>query len=266
MRLTETWRVPAAVVLLGIAWALAACGGDSSSARARSAQQLLTDAAVAAREHGTLTFAFEYFRTRADRPGEPERYGSGDGALDLSAGRGRMRFEFDLSLPSDTESTVAKPFELRWDRQWLEAEIDEKSKRMAREEARESAALVGRLPDEPEAMLALLEHATNARQVREETLDGNRFAVVEFDVSSETAGKLGAPAELIGAALARMLEERLPLEAWIGEDRLARRVVLTIDLESVSSGSKRLLPARTISVIYDFTAYGEPVTGLKFES
>lgn len=221
------------------------------------------DAAVSARERGTLTFTFEYVRTRVDRPDEPERYGWGDGALNLSAGRGRMRFELDLGLPSDTESAIAKPFELRWDREWLEARIDGKSKQMAREDARESAGLVGRLPDEPEAMLALLEHATDARQTGEETLDGNRLAVVEFDVNSETAGKLGAPAELTSAALAGMLDQRLPVEAWIGEDRLARRVVLTIDLEPVSSGSKRVLPARTVSVVYDLTAYGEPVTGLE---
>jgi hypothetical protein len=84
-------------------------------------------------------------------------------------------------------------------------------------------------------------------------------------VDSETAGGLGAPAELTGAAAAGMLGERLPVEAWIGEDRLVRRVVLTIDLEPVSRGGKLVLPARTVSVRYDLSAYGEPVTGLDFE-
>jgi len=266
VRLTETPLVTAAGVLLGIAWALAACGGDGSSARAGSTQQLLTDAAVAAREQGTLTFTFEYVRTHADRPDEPERYGSGDGALDVSAGRGRMRFEFDLGPSSGTGSAIEEPFELRWDRQWLEAEVDGKSKQMARETARRGAGLVGRLPDEPEAMLALLEHATDARRVGEKALDGERLTVVRFEVDSQTAGLLGAPAELTGAAAAGMLDERFRLEAWIGEDRLARRVVLTIDLEPVSSGGELVLPARTLSVTYDLAAYGEPVTELEFES
>jgi hypothetical protein len=75
-----------------------------------------------------------------------------------------MLFELDLGLPSGGASALDEPFELRWDEQRLEAEIDGEPKRMARDEARESGGLVGRLPDEPEAMLSLLEHATDARE------------------------------------------------------------------------------------------------------
>lgn len=260
-------RRPHAVVVAVVLATGAGCGGDPSVSRpASSPAELLQGAGEAAREHGTLTFSFEYVRTRADRPDDPERYGSGEGALDLSERRGRLRLELELGLQSDAARELEQPFELRWDEEWVEAELQGKSRKIARERARETGGLVGRLPDEPEAMLAFLELGSEARLRSEETLGGEPMSVVEFVVAARKAGELGAPAELAGATSSGLLGEELELEAWIGEDGLARRIVLSVDLEPVSRSGKQILPARMVRVRYDLDAFGTPVTGLDFES
>ena len=194
-------RRPHAVVVAVVLATGAGCGGDPSVSRpASSPAELLQGAGEAAREHGTLTFSFEYVRTRADRPDDPERYGSGEGALDLSERRGRLRLELELGLQSDAARELEQPFELRWDEEWVEAELQGKSRKIARERARETGGLVGRLPDEPEAMLAFLELGSEARLRSEETLGGEPMSVVEFVVAARKAGELGAPAELAGTS------------------------------------------------------------------
>ncbi len=260
MRLTR-----AALVTLPAALTLAACGGQAS-APAGSATQLLADAAANLQERSTLGFSFEYVRTRTDRPDDPERYGRGEGALDLAERRGRLRFDLDLGLPSSAGSRVEDPFELRWDRGWIEATIDGEARRLPRDDARATGGLLGRLPDEPEAVISLLGMAQGARRAGEDTLAGERLAVIEFVVDAREAGGLGAPAELSKAATAGMLGERLEMEAWVDEDRLPRVIALTIRLEPVSSGGKLVLPARTVRIAYKLDDFGEPVTGLQFES
>lgn len=239
------------------ALAFASCGGGDATGR-DSPSELLVAAAAALREQSTLDFSFDYVRTRADRPDEPERYAEGEGALDLGLTRGRLRFQLDPGLPSGAGSVVDEPFELRWDERSVEVEIRAKPRRLTRERARASGGLIGRLPDEPEAMIALLQRPHDAHIVRDDALGGIRVDVIGFTVEAGVAGRLGAPAELTGAATSGFLGESLELEAWIDDERLPRRIAMTITLDPVRSGGKLVLPARTVRVTYDLSAFGEP--------
>jgi hypothetical protein len=235
--------------------ALAGCAGDDRDAAPEaSATELLAQAADRLREQATFSFESRSVRTRADRPDDPETYAEVDGALDLERGRGRATLVLDLGLPdSGSQPGLDDPIKLRWDRRTLEAEIDGEARRLPREQARETGGLIGRLPDEPEALVELLELAMNAR-----LLDAGTVA---FVVDARRAGRAGVPAEVAPAAAEGRLGAELPFEAEIGDDGLPRRISYRIEQEPTAA-----LPARTIEVTYDLADVGEPVSGLEFTS
>jgi hypothetical protein len=179
--------ISAAVLALGLA--VAGCGGGDGEDGGASPSEILSEAAAVLDAQPTLAFSFEYVRTRAHRPDEPERYGAGEGVLDLAAGRGRLRFQLDLGLPSTASSTVEEPFEVRWDERSVEVELHGAPRRLTRERARRSGGLVGRLPDEPEAIIALPAHGRDARLVRSDVLDGAPVDVLAFEVDAGAAGR-----------------------------------------------------------------------------
>ena len=150
-------------------------------------------------------------------------------------------------------SPLEDPIALRWDRATLEAEIGGAARRLSRDQARESGGLIGRLPDEPEALATLLELGTRAR-----TLGDRRIG---FEVDARKAGRFGAPAELAPAAAAGSLGAHLPLEVVIGGDGAPRRISYRIE-----QAPTPVLPARTIVVTYELADLGEPVSGLQFTS
>ena len=241
------------VAALAAVVALAGCrGGGEEAVPAGSPAELLARAADRLREESTFSFESDHVRTRADRPGEPETYAEVDGAIDLARARGRATVDLDLGLPSATSAPgLDDPIELRWDRSTLEAEIGGTAKRLPRGQARESGGLIGRLPDEPEALALLLELGTRARRL------GN--GRIGFDVDARTAGRSGVPAEIATAAAAGGLGANLPLEVVVGEDGAPRRISYRIEQEPTAA-----LPARTIVVTYELADLGEPVSGLQF--
>jgi hypothetical protein len=233
------------------ALALAGCAGnDEEAAPAVPPAELLAQAADGLREQATFTFEADFVRTRADRPDDPETYAEVDGALDLAQGRGRATVELlSLGLPdSGNEPGLDDPITLRWDRETFEAEIEGEPRRMPRARARTSAGLIGRLPDEPEALARLLELAEDAR-----LLDDGRIA---FTVEPRKAARAGAPAELTDAAAAGLLGASLPLEVRLGDDGLPERIAYRVELEPTAA-----LPARTIEVTYDLADFGKPYPG-----
>lgn len=206
------------------------------------------------REQGTFSFEAESVRTRADRPDEPETFAEMEGAVDLDQGRGRATVDLDLGLPgSGSEPGLDDPITLRWDRSTFEAEIGGETRRLARSDARESAGLIGRLPDEPEALVELLELGKHARR-----LDADR---VGFVVDARKAGRAGVPAEVAPGAAAGLFGAELPFEAEIGGDGLPRQISYRIEQDATEA-----LPARTVEVTYVLTDVGEPVSGLEFTS
>jgi hypothetical protein len=244
-------RGAGAAALAALALVLPGCaGGDDDAAPAAPPAELLAQAADRLREQATFTFEADYVRTRADRPDDPETYAEVEGVLDLARGRGRATVELlALGLPdSGDEPGLDDPITLRWDREMFEAEIDGEPRRMSRARARTSAGLIGRLPDEPEALARLLELAENAR-----LLDDGR---IDFTVEPGKAARAGAPAELTDAAAAGLLGATLPLEVSLGDDGLPERIAYRVELEPTAA-----LPGRTIVVTYELADFGKPYPG-----
>ena len=80
-----------------------------------------------------------------------------------------------------------------------------------------------------------------------------------FTIDSRKAGQRGFPVEL-GEAFAQATGgSGAELETWIGEDGLPHRLDYVVRLEPVRNAGKLVLPARTIRVTYELSAFGEPV-------
>jgi hypothetical protein len=236
------------------ALALAGCAGGEDEAAAPQSDDpavLLARAADRLREQATFSYTATYTRTRSDQPNDPLRYGETEGALDHAAKRGRMTLQFDLGLPE-----LDDPITLRWNTAELEAELGGHVRRMARGQARRTGGLIGRAPDEPEALDELLEGGREARVVGEDEIDGEQTTHIAFNAPTT----VGVPAEVAVGAGEGLLSERMPAEAWIDADGLARRLSYTLRFPATKA-----FPARTVVGVYDLADFGEPVSGLEFK-
>jgi LppX_LprAFG lipoprotein len=239
----------AAAVLAAVALAGCAGGGnDGTSAPSGDPAELLARAADRLREQASFGFESTYTRTRADEPDEPAQYGEADGALDLAAKRGRMTIDLDLGL-----AELDDPIPLRWNASELEVEFGGETRRLSRDEARAIGGQLGRVPDEPEALVEVLGQGRDARFGGEEEIDGKQTTRVAF-----TSPTRGASAE---AAVGGPIGPRMPAEVWIGDEGLLRRLSYTLRFPATKA-----LPARTVTSVYDLDDFGEPVSGLEFES
>jgi hypothetical protein len=235
-------------------------GGQDATSVPEDPATALERAAERLREESSFRFTLSYTRTRADRPDDAERYAEGEGALDLATGRGRMTFELDLGLPGDESPDVEEPFELRWSRERLHVTWQGKSDSSSRSRARESRALMGVLPDEPEALVDLLAKGREARVAGREALAGMEVVRVRFVVDARAAGRAGVPPELHRLGAAGGLGATLPMETWIAADGLPRVVAYQVSLKPTRILKTRL-PSRTIRGEYRLEAFGEPFRG-----
>lgn len=144
---------------------------------------------------------------------------------------------------------------MRWDAETIALGGDGRSQRLERARARESSGLLGRYPDEVDALDDLLADALRPR------LLGNEDGEVHyaFAIDARDAGRRGVPAELSGAFEQALHGPELELEAWIGADGLPRRLDYIVRLEPVRSGGEVVLPARTVRVSYELDEFGESV-------
>ena len=192
-------------------------------------------------------------RTRSDRPDDPERYATAEGEVHLSRGTGNLVLRLDLGLPTDADG----PYEVRWTRETFVAILGGERREASRAQARRSAGLLGRLPDEPEALVGLLGAARAARIAGTEKVGGEdvtRFAIV---VDMQAAGREGVPAEVAPGAAAGMFGDELPMEAWVGADGLPRRIAYEIRQgEQRAEDGTVVLPRRTVRVTYDLNVDG----------
>jgi hypothetical protein len=247
----------AALALLAVS---TGCGGDEKSAGNTSTLAAPADALEGAvarlREEGTFRFEASFTRTKETAPDDAEEYATSEGAVDLGPGRSRASFELAPLFPGrENTAPLDQPIELRWDDKTLTVIARGRSSELTRKRARVSGGLLGRYPDEVDALDDLLADAVEPRSLGTE--DG--LAHYAFAVDPQKAAERGFPAEL-GEALEHATGgSGAELETWIGADGLPHRLDYVVRLEPVRNAGKLVLPARTIRVTYMLSAFGEPV-------
>jgi hypothetical protein len=237
---------------------LAGCGGGGSGDAPTLAPAAVHEVPVRVREAGTFAFEAAYVR---ELPGEPhDRYLQLEGGADVAADAGWLRAELAALLAGLPEAdTFEEPIELRWTRSELRARIDGHERSLPRAQARESGGLIGRLPDEPRALVELLAEAENVRRVETEVIGDRptvRFACV---VDARRAGAAGAPAELTEAFEQEVHGPTLPLDVWLDGNGLPRRIEYVVRLDPLVTRGRQILPERVVRATYDLDDFGEPV-------
>ena len=184
---------------------------------------------------------------RADRPGDKEVLLEGRGAVDLEEQTGRS--EVDLSgLFGGLAGAEAfsRPFELRWDASRLYAEVDGRAQTRPRGSARRNGGLIGRLPDEPDALVRWLSSGRDAR------FDGHDDAV-RFRVPAAT-DETDEPAVAGGIPL-----RRVEFTVTVDGDGRPAVVAYSFTQPRVERDGETVLPARTVTVAYDLDDLGGEV-------
>ncbi len=216
----------------------------------------LEGAVARLREEGTFRFEASFTRTKETAPDDVEEYATSEGAVDLGPGRSRASFELAPLFPGrENDPPLDEPVELRWDDETLIVIVQGRSRELTRKRARASGGLLGRYPDEVDALDDLLADAVEPRLLGTE--DG--LAHYAFAVDPQKAADRGFPAELSEALEQATGGSRAELETWIGADGLPHRLDYVVRLEPVRNAGKLVLPARTIRVTYVLSAFGEPV-------
>ena len=247
--------------VLVLAALLGGCGGGEGEG---AAEPELTAASVReaparVRAEGSFAYEASYVRRVPDEP--EEEYLLLSGALDARNGSGRM--EADLSrlfegLPEPGDK-LAEPIALRWTPERLTAVVDGREQSLGRGDAREGAGLIGRLPDEPLGVVDLLGHADGMRRVGSERVGGVATAHFVGHVDPRRAGGGTVPAEF-GLGLEQLLAEpRLPLDVWLDDEGLPRRIEYVFRLKPLEADDAPVLPARSIVGVYELSAFGDPV-------
>ena len=248
----------AALALLAVS---TGCGGDEESAGSNTSTlaapaDALEGAVARLREEGTFRFKASFTRTKETAPDDVEEYATSEGAVDLGPGRSRASFELAPLFPGrENDPPLDEPVELRWDDETLTVIVQGRSRELTRKRARASGGLLGRYPDEVDALDDLLADAVEPRLLGTE--DG--LAHYAFAVDPQKAADRGFPAELSEALEQATGGSRAELETWIGADGLPHRLDYVVRLEPVRNAGKLVLPARTIRVTYALSAFGKPV-------
>ena len=250
--------VAAALAVLAVS---TGCGGDEDGAGSNTSTlaapaDVLEDAVARLREEGTFRFEASFARTKETAPDDVEVYAAAEGAVDLGPGRSWASFELAPLFPGrENAAPLDEPVELRWDDERLTVVIRGRSQEFTRKRARASGGLLGRYPDEVDALDDLIADSLQPRRLGTE--DG--LAHYVFEIDSRRAGRRGFPAELHELFEQGRDSPALELETWIGEDGLPRRLDYVVRLEPVRNAGKLVLPARTVRVTYELSAFGESV-------
>lgn len=176
--------------------------------------------------------------------------------MNLDSGSARASLTLASLDPSGANpSPLDAPVQLQWNQDSVTVRAAGRSQRFERARARESGGLLGRYPDEVDALDDLLAEALRPRVLGDE--DGQaRYA---FEIDSRGGGRRGFPAELSRAFAQGVGGMQLQLEAWIGEDGLPHRLDYVVRLDPVQGEGTLVLPARTVRVTYELSAFGQPV-------
>jgi hypothetical protein len=241
---------------------VAGCGGNGDGedspdavASAADAGAAVHEAAAQIRRSGSVRFASNVVRVRSDRPTVETKLMSTSGTVDLDADRGRM--DVDLSplfagAPDGTATPFAQPVELRWTPTSLEARLDGERQTLTRAAGRSTAGLLGRLPDEPAALVRALAASRDVRDLGSTSVgpdDARRYA---FTVRGNVARRLVGLAGLVtSAGTARVPPPSM--QVWIDDDGAARRLAYVIDLPPVRAPTGGFLPRRTVTATYGFS-------------
>ena len=208
------------------------------------------------REEGTFRFDASFTRTKETAPDDVEEYATAEGAVDLGPGGSRASFALAPLFPGrENAEPLDEPVELQWDDEQLTVVLRDRSQQVDRARARQTGGLLGRYPDEVDALDDLLADALRPRLLGTE--DGK--AHYSFAVDRRKAARRGFPAELSEAFAQATGGPGAELETWIGDDGLPHRLDYVVRLEPVRNDGKLVLPARTIRVTYELSAFGEPV-------
>ena len=176
--------------------------------------------------------------------------------MNLDSGRSRASLTLAPLNPTGANpSPLDEPVQLQWDEDSVTVRAAGRSQRFERARARERGGLLGRYPDEVDALDDLLADALRPRLLGDE--DGQ--ARYGFEIDSREGGRRGFPAELSRAFAQGVRGMELQLEAWIGEDGLPHRLDYIVLLDPVQGDGALVLPARTVRVMYELSGFGEPV-------
>ena len=250
-------RSAAAVVLAAV---VAGCGGAGERAASPGlSAESVREAPERVRAEGSFAFEASYVRRV---PGKPdERYLVLTGAVDVRDGSGRMEADFsELVAPlPGTADELDEPIPLSWTRERLTARAGGEENSLSRARARTDAGVLGRLPDEPPAVVDLLGHAERVRRVGDERTGDVPTTRFSFVVDPFRAGNGSVPAEF-GLGLRQLLAEpRLPIDVWLDPDGLPRRIEYVFRLKPLDSEGEQVLPARSVLGVYELSGFGEPV-------
>jgi hypothetical protein len=245
-------RLTAALALAGVA---GGCGGDSDDAPALPADpgRALAQSAAALRAEGTFTFEASFTRVKVTTPDDVEEYATAHGALDLTADEGTAELELAPLFPGQEESPLDGPVELRWTATSLNVVLGGRAQTIERARSRASSGLIGRYPDEVEALVDLLAKPLRPRLLERE--DGTAHYAFSYD--AKAAGRRGIPAELNEAFEQALYGPRLELEAWIEDDGLPHRISYAIHLKPLRGSFNFSLPRRTVRVSYELDDFGD---------
>ena len=189
----------------------------------------LEQSAAALREQGTFTFEASFTRVKATTPGRRRgvRDVEGRAGPPRRSGPGRAR-AWIRSSPDSRGSRSTTPTKFDWARKALTVVLDgERQSHAHAREGQRSHGLIGRYPDEVEALDDLLagrcDRACSTARAAPLTSAS--------PTTRRRAGRLGIPAELSEAFKQALYGPRLELEAWIEERRAPHKLSYAIHLK-----------------------------------
>jgi hypothetical protein len=239
-------RLPLLAGLATLLLALTACGGSS-------AQDLLDGAPAALEEAGSSRFEM---RVTAVGEGVDSRY-SAVGEQDYATGT--MRMEADLGLEASSTETLAVD-EVMYLRSPMFVLFTGDEETWVRVDLRESGQAAGLDVDAlvegqtgPAALLQQLRGAADeVEEVGEEDIRGVSTTHLRVVVDTQRAIEDAPPAareQLRTFAEASGMPDEYPMEVWIDDDGLPRRLSTIVEVQDETMGT---VTQQTILELYDF--------------